>query len=131
MRTGAIFLVVMLTTGVGSPSVVAAETQPNADVKPLIRVLATGGTIAGSGQGSRGEYRAGVVPIGDILRAVPGMDDIALVSAEQVANVDSDDMDESLWRKLLERVQSAIADPQVAGVIITHGTATLAETAYF
>jgi len=96
-----------------------------------VRVLATGGTIAGAGPGSGASYRAGVVPIGDILRAVPGVTDIANVSAEQVANVGSYDMDEVLWLKLLSPVQAAVSDPEVSGVVITHGTDTLEETAYF
>src|SRR5262245_29787487 len=73
-----------------------AQTQSNA-AKKNVRVLATGGTIAGAGQASGSSYKAGVVPIGEILRAVPGLNDIANVSAEQVANVGSYDVDEALW----------------------------------
>lgn len=110
----------------------AAETQPQhiSSVKN-VRILATGGTIAGSGQASSPNYRAGVVPIGDILRTVPGLTGIAKVSAEQVANVGSYDMDEALWMRLLGRVRAAVSDPEVSGVVITHGTDTLEETAYF
>jgi L-asparaginase len=110
----------------------AAEVQPP-PVAALknVRLLATGGTIAGAGEGSSASYRAGVVPIGDILRAVPGLAEIANISAEQVANVGSYDMDEAVWRQLLGRVQAALSDPKVSGVVITHGTDTLEETAYF
>jgi L-asparaginase len=110
----------------------AAEVkpQPVATLKN-IRLLATGGTIAGAGEGSSASYRAGVVPIGDIVRAVPGLAEIANVSAEQVANVGSYDMDEAVWLKLLGRVQAALSDPKTSGVVITHGTDTLEETAYF
>lgn len=125
--------VVVLASFVGLPaSSWAAQAKP--ELVPTVknvRVLATGGTIAGSGQSSSPSYRAGVVPIGDILRSVPGLNEIATVSAEQVANVGSYDMDEELWLKLLNRVQAAVSDPQVAGVVITHGTDTLEETAYF
>ncbi len=69
----------------------AKSQPPHVPTVKNVRVLATGGTIAGSGQGSSWSYRAGVVPIGDILRAVPGLTDIANVSAEQVANVGSYD----------------------------------------
>ena len=113
----------------GSPA--AGYQSPQPAVLKNVRVLATGGTIAGSGQGSSSNYRAGVVPIGDILRGVPGLTAIANVSSEQVANVGSYDMDEALWLKLLSRVQGSMSDPQVSGVVITHGTDTLEETAYF
>jgi L-asparaginase len=107
-----------------------AQTQSNA-AKKSVRVLATGGTIAGAGQASGSSYKAGVVPIGDILRAVPGLNDIANVSAEQVANVGSYDVDEALWLRILERVRTALASSEISGVVITHGTNTLEETAYF
>ena len=96
-----------------------------------VRLLATGGTIAGSAPANSTDYKPGVVPIADILRAVPGLDSIAHVSAEQVANVGSYDMDEALWLKILSEIQAAAADPQVSGTVITHGTDTLEETAYF
>ena len=108
----------------------AAQAQQTAAPKN-VRLLATGGTIADSGQGSSAAYKAGVVRIEDILRTVPGLSDIANVSAEQVANVGSYDMDEALWLRLSSRVQAAVSDPAVSGVIITHGTDTLEETAYF
>ena len=108
-----------------------AEVPPGSGLPRTVRVLATGGTIAGSGQGSSGAYRAGVVPIADILRTVPGLSDIANISSEQVANVGSNDIDETVWLKLFGRVQAAVLDPGVSGVIITHGTDTLEESAYF
>lgn len=106
------------------------QRQPAAALKN-VRLLATGGTIAGAGEGSSASYRAGVVPIGDILRAVPGLAEIANVSAEQVANVGSYDMDEEVWRKILARIQAGLSAPEISGVVITHGTDTLEETAYF
>lgn len=107
-----------------------AQTQSNA-AKKNVRVLATGGTIAGAGQASGSSYKAGIVPIGDILRAVPGLNDVANVSAEQVANVGSYDVDEALWLRILDRVRTALASSEISGVVITHGTDTLEETAYF
>lgn len=113
----------------------AAATSPSAAQQsaPLrtVRVLATGGTIAGVGQANSSSYRPGVVPIDDILRTVPGLTDLANVTAEQVTNVASSEMDEALWLRLLGRVQAAVADPTVSGVVITHGTDTLEETAFF
>lgn len=111
-------------------SLAVAATAAEVQLKN-VRLLATGGTIAGAGEGTSASYRAGVVPIGDIVRAVPGLDKIATVSAEQVANVGSYDMDEAVWRKLLGRVEAAVSAPEISGVVITHGTDTLEETAYF
>lgn len=62
---------------------------------------------------------------------MPGLKDVATVSAEQVANVGSYDMDEAIWLKLFGRVQAAIADPDISGVVITHGTDKIEETAFF
>lgn len=108
-----------------------AQSMPVAALK-TIRVLATGGTIAGVGQGgSSANYRAGVVPIGDLIRAVPGLTAVANISAEQVSNTASDNIDPAIWLRLLVRVQAALADPTLSGVVITHGTDTLEETAYF
>lgn len=94
-------------------------------------VLGTGGTIAG--QASRPEdtvgYTAGVVPVQDLLSGVavpPGWP----IECEQVAQVDSKDMGPLVWRALLGRLQHHLARPEVAGVVITHGTDTLEETAY-
>lgn len=56
---------------------------------------------------------------------------VANITSEQVSNVGSSDVDEAIWRKLLSRVQAALADPRVAGVVITHGTDTIEETAFF
>ena len=115
-------------------TVAASGAQAQAPPVPApknVRLLATGGTIAGAGQGSGASYRAGVVPIGDILRAAPGLSEVANITAEQVANVGSYDVDEAIWLKLLGRVQVALSDSQISGVVITHGTDTLEETAYF
>ena len=112
------------------PAAGAAYQAPTTPAKN-VRVLATGGTIAGVSQGSGIRYQAGVVPIGDIIRAVPGLNDIASVTAEQVANVPSPEMGEVLWLRLLSRVQAAVSDPATSGVVITHGTDTLEETAFF
>jgi L-asparaginase len=108
-----------------------AQSSPIAELK-TVRVLATGGTIAGVGKGgSSANYRAGVVAIGDLLNAVPGLSAVANITAEQVSNVASGDIDQAIWLRLLGRVQAALADPAISGVVVTHGTDTLEETAYF
>ncbi|MCC6415923.1 MAG: asparaginase [Opitutaceae bacterium] len=98
--------------------------------KPSIRLLATGGTIAGA-QNASGGYAAAVMSGDELLAAVPQLANLAQITAEQVAHIGSQDMDESLWLKLAARAQMALDDPAVAGVVVTHGTDTMEETAYF
>jgi L-asparaginase len=95
-----------------------------------VRILATGGTIAGKGNAAGTGYRSGLVSVEDLIAALPGVDKIARVAGEQIANVPSSDMDETIWRKLHARTLAAFADPDVAGVVVTHGTDTLEETAF-
>lgn len=94
----------------------------------LVVILATGGTIAGSGDDVG--YTAGQVGVADLVAAVPALAGRAL-EAEQVAQVDSKDMSHAIWRTLAERLSHHLARPEVAGVVVTHGTDTLEETAYF
>ena len=99
---------------------------------PTIAILATGGTIAGSADdaGSAARYRAGAVPIDQLLAASKlGLERIANVRAEQVAQIDSKDLTFEVWEKLVERVRHWIDVERVDGVVITHGTDTLEETA--
>lgn len=98
--------------------------------KPSIRLLATGGTIAGA-QNAAGGYAAAVMSGDELLAAVPQLANLAQISAEQVARIGSQDMDEAVWLKLATRAQAALDEPAVAGVVITHGTDTMEETAYF
>lgn len=95
-----------------------------------IVVLGTGGTIAGlqtPGQGGR--YRAGQVPVGELLADVSVPTGWELVH-EQVAQVDSKDMDWPVWQALLARSRDWLAQSEVRAVVITHGTDTLEETAW-
>ena len=97
-----------------------------------IVVLGTGGTIAGraaSPQDNVG-YRAGEVGVSDLLQGVQGTHGFAL-HAEQVAQIDSKDMDFAVWHALAQRCAHWLAQPDVAGIVVTHGTDTLEETAFF
>lgn len=97
---------------------------------PTVVVLATGGTIASVYDSVKGGYVAELT--GETLvRAVPGLDTMARVEVVQVANVGSTDMTPALWLDVSRRAQAALARPDVAGVVVTHGTDTLEETAYF
>lgn len=99
---------------------------------PVIAVLATGGTIAGAqADATSAGYKAGSFSVGDLLAAVPQLAGLAEIRAEQVANVGSQNMTHAVWRALAQRVEALCADPSVAGIVITHGTDTLEETAYF
>ena len=94
-------------------------------------VLATGGTIAGraaSAQDNVG-YRSAQLGVADLLQAVPGAAALA-VEGEQVAQLDSKDMDAGTWQHLAGRVAHHLVRPEVQGVVVTHGTDTLEETAW-
>lgn len=97
---------------------------------PKIRLLATGGTIAGA-QTEGGGYESAAISTEALLGAVPGIASLATIEVEQVARIGSQDMDEAVWLKLAARAQHALDDPSINGVVITHGTDTMEETAYF
>ncbi|MDR5750557.1 MULTISPECIES: asparaginase [unclassified Caballeronia] len=99
---------------------------------PRIAVLATGGTIAGqAGDASKtAGYKAGVVGVDKLLEAVPALSQVARIHAEQVASIDSKDMSIALWVTLAARINELLATDDFDGVVITHGTDTLEETAY-
>ncbi len=99
---------------------------------PTIVLLATGGTIAGSGaSASLGSYKSGELGIKELLKAIPSLNKIARILGEQISNIGSQDMTEEVWFKLAKRVQKLLNDSRIQGVVITHGTDTLEESAYF
>lgn len=95
-------------------------------------ILGTGGTIAGTAatRGDNVGYQAAQLGVAQLVAAVPMLQDQPL-EAEQVSQVDSKDMTSTIWLALAERVQHHLARPDVCGIVITHGTDTLEETAYF
>ena len=100
---------------------------------PVVSVLATGGTIAGLyGTGGGGAYKAAQLSVDDLMLSIPKVAlDARHIDTEQVAQVDSKDMTFGIWRLLAERVAWHVSRPEVAGVVVTHGTDTLEETAFF
>jgi L-asparaginase len=97
-----------------------------------IVILGTGGTIAGRAERADDAvaYRAGELGVQALIDAVPPLAAYPL-RTEQVAQVDSKDMDFSVWQRLAERAAFHLAQPDVQGVVVTHGTDTLEETAWF
>jgi L-asparaginase len=108
------------------------STTPATTKKPKIVILATGGTIAGSAdsQTSAG-YTSGAVTVDALINAVPQVKEMADITGEQIASIGSQDMNDEVWLKLGKRVNEVLAKADVTGVVITHGTDTLEETAYF
>jgi len=101
---------------------------------PLVVVLSTGGTIAGRGGSSTSltEYKSGSILGSELVDAVPEIKQYAQVRVEQIANIGSTNMNTAVWLKLAARINAIFSeDPKVAGVVVTHGTNTLEETAYF
>ncbi len=98
-----------------------------------ITILATGGTIAGQAASATQMtgYTAGVFSVQDLLAGVPGLDELAHISGEQVCNIDSSSMTDALLLQLAQRANELLARTDVEGLVITHGTDTLEETAYF
>jgi len=123
----------MLTLSLAAALAVVSfgATSQAADL-PKIRVLATGGTIAGA-QASATDYgyKSGAYDVNSLINAVPNLGKLAVITGEQVANIGSQDMNDEVWLKLAKRVNESLASADVDGVLITHGTDTLEETSYF
>jgi L-asparaginase len=114
----------------GSSPAPAAGAAPGA--LPEIVVLATGGTIAGAaGSDVQAGYTSGQVGVEQLLAAVPQAKKVANLRGEQISNIGSQDMNDEVWLKLATRINELTAMSSVAGVVITHGTDTIEETAYF
>ncbi len=114
--------------------VIVAFGAASAADKPLpsVVVLATGGTIAGAAASDvQAGYTSGQVGVDQLLAAVPQAKKLAVLRGEQISNIGSQDMNDEVWLKLARRVNELAAMPDVAGVVITHGTDTIEETAYF
>ena len=99
-------------------------------------VLGTGGTIAGTAASASDHtgYTAAQLGVAQLMSALPGIDKVLdgdRLEVEQLAQLDSKDMDHATWQRLAQRCQHWLAQPDVGGIVITHGTDTLEETAWF
>ena len=100
---------------------------------PNVMILATGGTIAGTGATSTTTvgYTAAKVGVEALIEAVPELKKVANVKGEQVFQIASENMNNDYWLKLAKRVNTLLAQSDVDGIVITHGTDTIEESAYF
>ena len=99
--------------------------------KPTVVILATGGTIAGAAAtGTQLGYQSGAVGIDVMIAAVPGINDLATLKGEQISNVGSQDMSFAILLTLAKRINE-LAKGNVDGFVITHGTDTMEESAFF
>ena len=111
----------------------SASAQTRAGL-PVVWVLSTGGTIAGSGASSTSlsEYKSGTILGEELVKSVPEIKQYAVVKVEQLFNVSSSDLTLANWLTLAKRINAIFTeDRSVAGIVVTHGTNTLEETAYF
>lgn len=107
----------------------AAAAQAAAQL-PLVAIVTTGGTIAQKTDPKTG----GAVPAvsgADLVKAVPGLAKVARIKVVSVCNIDSSQMTPEIWAQVSRAVDKELADPQVAGAVVTHGTDTMAEGAFF
>jgi L-asparaginase len=112
--------------------VLCLSLSATAQQKPKIIILATGGTIAGAGTASdRAGYTAGTLPVSDLIGNIPSVKEVAAISGEKIASVGSQDMSLEIWKKLAVRCTEIINNKEADGIVITHGTDTQEETAYF
>ena len=124
-----LFAALVTALSVATPRAQAPQVE-----RPQVWVLSTGGTISGKGASSTSlaEYKSGALLGGDLVAAVPEIKDVADIRVEQIANVSSTDVTIAHWLTIANRINQIFeTEPRAAGVVITHGTNTIEETAYF
>ncbi|TKX28701.1 asparaginase [Campylobacter aviculae] len=102
-------------------------------MKPKIAILATGGTIAGtidSAIATTG-YKAGALEVENLVQAVPQIKELANIIGYQIANIDSSNISDKIQLKLAKKINKLLIKDEIDGVVVTHGTDTMEESAYF
>lgn len=112
---------------------VHAAGDLNKEPKPHVYIIATGGTIAGAAGSAAVTvgYKAGELTVEQLIASVPELGSLARLTGEQLCNIDSKDMQEEIWLRLAKRVHEVAKRKDVDAIVITHGTDTMEETAYF
>lgn len=123
-----VIISVLLSISLLFPTLTANAQQ----IKPRIVILATGGTIAGSAKSSvQASYNPGVQNIEVIISSVPEVESLANLEGIQVCNISSQNITERVWLELWKIADSLFKNDLCDGIVITHGTDTMEETAYF
>ncbi len=136
LASGLASLLTAVALGAQAPATPATAPRPAAAdsaPKPIVLVVATGGTIAGvqNAPGTLGSYRAGTLTAEQITASVPELARHARIETLQFSNVASSLITPEMWVQLAKRINEALARPDLAGVVVTHGTDRLEETAFF
>jgi L-asparaginase len=115
------------------PTAVAAAEDAAANDLPRVAVFTTGGTIQSKGDHRQKlmEYNAGRVAPEELVGDLPELESVAQLDVTEISNIGSGGMSTELLLKLAKSINTALADPAVNGAVVTHGTGTLEETAYF
>ncbi len=116
----------------GALVLLGAQTVQTKQAKPGVVILATGGTIAGAAAtGTQSGYKSGAVGIDTMVAGVPGITNLATIKGEQISNVGSQDMSFDILLKVAKRINELAKASDVQGIVITHGTDTMEESAFF
>lgn len=100
--------------------------------KKKIAIIATGGTIAGSGAaGKTTNYEAGTISVDEVLASIPDVQDRVEIILDNLFSVDSNEIDEEKWLMLAKHVDALAERDDIDGIVVTHGTDTMEETSYF